>query len=127
MVIISLLAAGVYFETKTPSFLVPSSEQVLQGANQELVRILEALNEIKKSGFNSGMKIILDRNESPLAVAVPYARQYLRTHYQGESAESWIRKYLYRSPAKGEVIYLQHADGRKEPLRDVFLEKLANS
>lgn len=97
------------------------SEKALLGANAELARILSVMGNFK--GLD--LKVVLDGTERALDSTLPYARKYLQTHYRGEAAETWIKKHLYRSPVRDEVIYLKYPDGSRKLLRDVFLEELS--
>lgn len=95
-------------------------EQFLLGSHRELSKLLLVVENLRYSNF----KVIFDGTQYEINSVLLFARNYLRKNYNGEKAETWVKTYLYRSPHRGEVIYLKFPDGTRRPLRDVLLEEL---
>ena len=73
---------------------------------------------------NGPFTIMLDGVDYTPQFAFPFAQVYLFTHYNGETAEKWIKKHCYRSTIEQNIIYLRFPDGRYEPARDEVLRGL---
>lgn len=90
----------------------PSSELA------KLIYLIERFQEL-------GVTVIYEKHEYTPAKAASFARQFLAKNYRDESlAETWVRKYCYRSEHSNELIQFRFPDGTYQPVRDVFLAEL---
>jgi len=92
--------------------------QYVHNPKQEMLKVLDGMKPLKDQGF----KVIYDGNEYEMGIAFTKAKLFILQNYKNEEVEDWVSKHLYRSEAKGEVIYLKAPDGKLTPLRDVFIE-----
>lgn len=95
-------------------------EEIRHGIQPEFAKLIFVTEHYR----NSNLKVVLDGNVYEIKSALARALAYLQRNYRGEEAEAWINGHLYRSPLRGEVIYLRYPDGRERPLRDVLLDDL---
>jgi len=95
-------------------------EEIRHGVRPEFAKLLFVTERYR----DSDLKVILDGSMYNIKSSLARAQGYLQRNYRGEAAEDWINMHLYRSPLRGEIIYLRFSDGRERPLRDVLLEDL---
>ena len=115
-------------ETPKPSFcFLKTNRPVVQPVNPqkdktagELPKLLAVMEQFRNTSF----KVIFDGIEYDIDLAVKKTKQLIRKHFRSGKAEIWVKNYLYRSPAKREIIYLKYPDGDLRPLRDVIIERL---
>lgn len=111
----------LYVKQETHLFL-PQGETPVSEIDSELSKLLYIINEHKDGDF----EVVFDGRHYKAGWGAQFARQYLNRNGSSiEDAETWIKRYCYRSPREGEVILFAYSDGKQVPMRDVFLDSLA--
>ncbi len=87
---------------------------------EQIPALFKALDSFKKKGY----AVLYDGHEYNVTLAFAKAKQFINDNYKNEALEPWIKTHLYRSKARGEIIYLKYPSGRLRPLRDAIVEVL---
>ena len=120
-------AAAVVAETKpiTPSNFPPLAEseafeQYLKRPQNELSKLLYLIDRFGDTDIE-----ILYENIYYKAVFVSRTvRVFLAIHYQGETAERWIKQWCTTSIPSGKPVWAKLPDGSFKLARELFLEEL---
>lgn len=123
--VLAFLGWGAWHVVETGNLTrSPRAEQLLEeirhGLRPELAKLLFVVERYRDSNF----KVIYDGAEHDMNSTIPSARVYVQRNYNGERAETWIKKYLYHSPTRDQVIVLKSPEGRERSLRDALLDDL---
>ncbi len=99
----------------------PAFQHLSKRPSSELAKLIYLIERFQELGVT----VIYEQHEYPPAKAASFARQFLAKNYREESlAETWVRKYCYRSEHSNALIQFRFPDGSFQPARDVLLTEL---
>jgi DNA/RNA endonuclease G (NUC1) len=107
-------------ESLSPDERAVVIESYKKRPHSELSKLMYLKDLLRKSKYTI---LYNGRTYTPNAIAA-IITAYVQINYKREPAEDWIAKHAYRSPTKGQIIYLKHPDGRTQVLKDALIQEL---